>query len=119
VVEAVPNTAMASFLDDLTERCPWIGPILNEHVADNGEMLPHVLMGRITHASADHSDSDLAVFLAILERGLGAYSATVGDVIGASFVENLYGEEAFLSRIRTLAGPLLSAELLRAGVLPE
>jgi len=115
----MPNTALASFLDDLNERCPWIGPILSEHVADNDELLPHVLMGRITDAAADLADPDLAVFLAILERGLGADTATVADVIGVSFVENLYGEETLLARIQVLAGPLLSAELLRVGLLSE
>ncbi len=114
----MPDDAATAFMTDLRDKCPWIAPLWREHVEDNDEVLPHVLMGRITGAAVGLSDSDLAAFVALVERGLASASPSVDDVIGVSFVENLYGEDTLFARVRSLAGPMLKADLVRAGLIP-
>lgn len=115
----MPDEALMAFLQDIRDHCPWVDPLWREHVRDNDEILPHALMGRITGIASGLSEPDLTSLLGLLERGLALASPSVDDVICVSFTENLYGEDALVARIGNLAGPLLKADLARAGLSSE
>jgi hypothetical protein len=107
-----PRTA-AAFVQWLAERYPAIDELEREHVADNDELLPHVIFGDVTRYAADlaRSGDDTAATLDSLLHELDAALAVgqddeVGNLIWVSFVENAQGvpgddEEPLRERIRT------------------
>ena len=91
-------------LSDLTTAEPALARLQAEHVAENGELLPHVLFGDVTpwiiaHAPATH-------VLAILERHMTTGDDDVTNVIALSFLEGL--EDV---GVRAALGPRLAAQL--------
>lgn len=122
--------ALSEITIDLIERLacrhPFLGSMLDEHVADNfGEVLPHLLFGDLTrYVLAQFLDVESGVGSQLVEakgeiQGLlndleVAYAAggeEVQELISVSFLENLPrpGEQA--STVRSWLGPELSAQL--------
>ena len=93
-------------LDELANAEPALARLRDEHIAFNGELLPHVLFGDVirwvvAHAPATH-------VLEVLERHLTTGDADVDNLIGVSFLENLEPEE---TTVRHALGPRLRATL--------
>ncbi|MBB5918489.1 hypothetical protein BJY24_007401 [Nocardia transvalensis] len=100
---------LSAFIERLAELEPEIGPIIAEHIRDNNEMLPTVLMGDIARwvvGVAHESDNPrlrLAPFFAELEDGWGDGQNAVSDLIAVAFVENIFDEPEVVN----LLGPEL------------
>ena len=101
-------SSTGDLLRDLQAADPAVGSIVKEHLADHDEVLPHLLMADITRWLVHVSPR--ARVLDVLERHSLIGDAHVQDVIGASFLENLLGEDA---AVRDALGPHLAAELAR------
>ena len=110
------------FVDQLVREIPGVEPILEEHMKDFGEMLPHVFMGELTryvlyiHKASGGVDSntqdELRQILDRLEEGFAHGNDAVKELIGVSFLENLTGE-AGRETLRSLLGPTMSEALRR------
>ena len=108
------------FIEKLAKEIPGGVPILEEHVKDFGEMLPHVFMGELTryvlnlHKASGGSDPNiqdkLRQILDRLEEGFAHGDDAVKELIGVSFLENLTGEEG-RETLRGLLGPTMSEAL--------
>ena len=87
----------AAFIEWLVARHPDLAAIRDEHLRDYGELLPHVLLGDVTRyaaglARSGADDATLDSLLNDLDSALGANrDDEVGNLIGASFVENAQG----------------------------
>jgi hypothetical protein len=104
------------FVSRLVAVVPGLVSIFGEHIADNGEPLPHVFMGDVTRfaiASAELEDSadSLSMLLTLLEDGLNSGDNEVAELIGVSFVENLCGEEYAIQLLLPRMGKSLRQEM--------
>lgn len=104
------------FIERLLLAIPELKPVYAEHLADNDVLLPHVFMGDVTRfivAELDQTrDADVVSrLLHYLESELNAGNADAIELIRASFVENLMGEEAAINKLRPLMGSALLREV--------
>jgi len=79
--------------DALRAAVPEFGPMIDEHVADNDEVLLHLLFGDLTRfviAAHERGDTDVEHrSLSFLERALREGDEAVQNVVEVSFVENV------------------------------
>ena len=79
--------------DALRESLPEFSDAIDEHVADNDEVLPHVLFGDLTRfvlkANDDGDDELVRRALAFLDGVLREGDDGVQNLVGVSFVENV------------------------------
>jgi len=114
------------FLRSLVRTHSWLEPVLAEHIADNDEVLDHILMADITRAlvsvhlaGSKESREKVAAVLRDLDAEFGppnpndGVEPSVRGVIALSFLFNLPDEGEPGYDIRKLLGPHLAA------VLPE
>ncbi len=110
------------FLRGLVRTHSWLEPVLVEHIADNDEVLSHILMGDITRAlvsayleGSRESRENVAAVLNDLDTEFGppnpndGVEPSVRGVIALSFLFNLpdKGEPGY--DIRKLLGPHLAS----------
>jgi hypothetical protein len=96
----------AEFVRWLATRHSGLAPLLDEHLGDHDELLPHVLFGDVTRyasALARRGDlDDLSGLLSDLDGALDDSDDEVDNLISVSFVENAQGvagdDEAELRR---------------------
>jgi hypothetical protein len=88
------------FVESLVERFPVLRPVYEEHIADMGEVLPHVFFGiggGITdqvvgsYLRRDPDGLDWRAVLAFLDARLGRGEKEVDAVIGTDFLLSLPG----------------------------
>jgi len=101
-------TDVHDLVRDLLDAEPRLAPVYREHLADNDELLIHVLLGDVTRWLRQNGPA--AAVLAVLERHLAGGDSDVQNAIAASFVENLEPDDA---TIHQALGPGLRAELQR------
>lgn len=65
-----------------------VGALLEEHLAENGQLLPHVFMGDLTRYVLASGGDKVAV-VQFLEDTLGRRAPSVDELIAVSFVENI------------------------------
>ena len=110
------------FLRGLVRNHRWLEPVLSEHIADNDEVLDHVLMGEITWAvvkahleGSEASREDVAAVLHDLDVEFGppnpndGKEPSVRGVIALSFLFNLPDPGQPGYEIRKSLGPNLAA----------
>jgi len=77
----------------LVEAVPEFRPVLDEHVQDLEEVLPHLLLGDFTRfvltQLQDGNDEVVATSLAFLERAAQSSDSQTVNLVGVSFVENV------------------------------
>ncbi len=80
-------------VNHLVQEVPEFAPVLREHVADNGEVLPHVLFWHVTTFVLDtHERGDQKLVgrcLDFLERALQSTDVRVRELVGTSFVHSV------------------------------
>lgn len=97
----VPRTS-PEFVTWLVSRHPEIAPLLEEHLTDYSELLPHVLFGDVTRYAADlarraaeepEADPELLGLLGDLDRAIlpEGDDDPVDNLVWVSFVENTQG----------------------------
>src|SRR5688572_17197555 len=106
---AVGVTTIDDLVRDLVDAAPELDAVLQEHLADNDELLPHVLFGDVTRWLGEHGPN--AAVLAVLEHHMAAGDDDVQNVLAVSFLENLVAGEPSDDAIRAALGPRLRAEL--------
>jgi hypothetical protein len=91
----VPS-AGAEFAAGVADAAPSLRPLLDGHLTDNAELLPHVLFGFVTEAAhrlARRSDreavEELGRLLGYLESGLASRDPYITELIRDSFIENV------------------------------
>lgn len=115
-----------AFVGSLVHRCPWLLPVLQEHLDDQeGEVLPHLFMADVERwaereiaASRTAEGSHLASVLAVVDAELhDAGDTEIGELITVSFVEHLPYPGEPNAAIRELLPPALQ-RALRQGADP-
>jgi hypothetical protein len=105
-----------SFPNRLRATVPGFDRVYDEHVADHGEVLPHVLLGDLVRFLLKelerHGTGSAALKQAmlLLEGGMGSSDERVQDLVAVSFLENLDPAEPGFPTIRTLFGPRLEQQ---------
>lgn len=105
-------------VDRLIAEVPALRVALDQHVAANHELLPHVFFGDVTHFVVSGFDghperkADALKILALLEESMASPSEDVKNLVSVSFLENLLGEKP-LDAIRAAMGPRLRAQLAK------
>jgi hypothetical protein len=110
--------AVRTLLDKLTAASPAFARAHAEHLAENGELLPYVLLEDFRrwlarHAAADEPEA--GAILNVLERCHAHGDADVQNLIGVTILEGL-GRDPRIPEERGLRdrlGPSLQAELQR------
>jgi hypothetical protein len=109
------TSPVLDFVCRLTSTSRELTEVHRKHIADQGELLPHVLMGEIARlviASASREQPAwLPKLLQQLEVGLLSGDSDVAELIGVSFVENLSGENAALKTLIPTMGETLRREV--------
>ncbi len=113
-----------AFFPQLLSQVPEFRPFYDEHIADNDELLPHVLMADFTrflidaHLRATSEADDVGRWgqlversLALLEDGMGSSDDDLQNAISVSFLEHLEWAEEAYDEIKSLLGPKLREEL--------
>ena len=110
-------TETEEFVRALASDVPFLRPALDEHVLDNGEVLPYVLMGDFTrsilsryhsYVAGDRQKSfEIHKALALLEGGLDGGRPDIRDLILTSFLENLEADDFDAIGLRSMFGPNL------------
>jgi len=94
----------SNFVNLLTSRVPEIEPVAREHLEDNDELLPHILVADAyrfaERAFADEEFEVLDRLLSFLDEALTNGDARIENAVALSFVENFQwwipGKEGFL-----------------------
>lgn len=104
-----------ALLGSLAWRFPALRPALDEHLSDNeGEILPHVLMGdyeQWCEGAVGDDDATLADVLAALEDAYATGGDEVENLISVSFLEELPEPGEPGSELRERVGPTLAKQL--------
>ena len=99
----------------LVARHAGLVPVLNEHLADNGELLPHVLFGDVTRyalaLARDDEVDELSRLLGDLDAALDESEDEVANLVWVSFVENASTDEDEPLRARLRGFPHLARAL--------
>lgn len=103
----------AALFAEIEAASPGFSAVAKEHLRDNGELLPHLLMADLLRyvgaaLSVPASESEIRVVLAALDAAALCGNAETENVVALSFCENLE-LEPFFPRLR----PLLGLALLR------
>jgi hypothetical protein len=101
-----------AFVHDLLRAAPELKPILDEHLAADDTLLPHVFMADVARfAVAEIADvrkrATILKLLDYLEKGLSTGDEETRELILASFVENLMSETTALLLLKPSMGPNL------------
>lgn len=109
----VPRTH-PEFVEWLVSRHPDLAPILDEHLADNDELLAHLLLGDVTRHAADlarrattepEADEELIRLLGDLDPAIlpEGQDDPVDNLVWVSFVENAStdADEPLRTRLRS------------------
>lgn len=113
------STSTEAVVNQLVKDVPVLRPLLDEHVEENGELLPHVFFGRLTDwlirsyvaSPRAEPDADWRRVLARLERIYETGSEEVRELLYASFLELLPYPNEDGAGISTHLGPSLGADL--------
>jgi hypothetical protein len=74
--------------EQLASQFRGVGALLEEHLADNGELLPHVFFGDLTRYVLAGGE-DKVVVVQHLEDAMYSGVPSVQELIAVSFVENI------------------------------
>ena len=105
---------------------PALAPLLDQHLEDNGEVLPHVFLGdvtrAVTHAFATTQakpngiDQSAAIDeLRVLERAMAFGNDELMELVSVSFLENIDWSAPAGQAVRAAMGSALREELSRQG----
>ncbi|MEQ1802210.1 MAG: hypothetical protein ABL989_09835 [Gammaproteobacteria bacterium] len=104
----------AQLFQHIAQAVPSFAPVLSEHLHDNGELLPHVLMGDLLCFVGARIEQrgqtaiEVAEILNTLECEVSGDNADTANAIAVSFLENLEAEP-FFSTLYARLGPKLRA----------
>jgi hypothetical protein len=112
----VTNLTFENFLEQLRAAVLGFDRVYDEHVADHGEVLSHVLLGdlvRFLSAEVEVGGGENDVLkqaMSLLERGMRSQDPRVQELVAVSFLENLDPRDPSFPAIRSLFGPSLEEQ---------
>jgi hypothetical protein len=102
----------------LVERLPEFAPIADEHVAFNGELLLHVLMGDLGRFYMEHAVNEPLLaerYWRVVEELVATGDERVENAVAASLIEwFVWGDAKERAAIRA-AAPMIGPATRRAG----
>jgi hypothetical protein len=101
-------TTIDELIRDLIVAAPELEAVRRAHLADNDELLPHVLFGDVTRWVVERGP--VPKVLAVLEHHMEAGDADGQNLIAVSFLENLFGDDPGERAVQNALGPRLKAE---------
>jgi hypothetical protein len=110
----------AQLFADVERASPSFRRVAAEHVADNGEVLPHVLMADLLRHVGSHfqatgvarpSRAEVEAVLAILDGAVQSGNEETANVVAVSFCEDIE-TESFFAELRPLLGLGLRRQLM-------
>jgi hypothetical protein len=113
-IDSVSNPQV--LFDAVLRALPAFKPVYDQHLADNHELLPHVLMADLSRLilgacrQARQAPPELEPVLALLERAIDSGDKSLFDLIAGSFIEGVAGEPG-LEVLRNHLGPSLLKQL--------
>jgi hypothetical protein len=105
-----------NFPDQLRATVSGFDLVYDEHVADYGDVLPHVLLGdlvRFLLGTLEFYKAEGAALkqaMLLLERGMDSPDERLQELVAVSFLENLDPTEPAFPAIRRLFGPRLERQ---------
>jgi hypothetical protein len=97
------------FCHKLAEHSTEVAEILEEHMSDNDELLPHVFLADVTrYVLADCEDR--AAIVKFLDESFAIHGPDVEELIAVSFVEYLVEPEELTLATRGVDAPHIHAE---------
>ena len=116
------STRTVAFVQSLADRFPGLGAILDEHVKDFDEILPHLFFGDLTRyvvnlfiagrdTDGKPTELELREILSHLEKAYASGDDELQELISVSFLEHLPRDGEDGSKIRGIVGPSLSKQL--------
>jgi hypothetical protein len=106
--------------EGLVQMLPFARPLYEEHIADNGELLPHVLMADLRllfiRLVKDRDDAKVQALLDAVDPLAASPSKGIRNVVEVSFIEDAYldpRERGALLKVRSRLGPATAASLER------
>ena len=109
------KTPVDDFVTQLTSTSPVLSEIHRQHILEQGELLPHVLMGeiaRVVVANVGGAPAEwLDTLMRQLEAGLVSGKDAVAELVAVSFVENLTGENTAIQALIPQMGVALREEV--------
>jgi len=105
-----------TFPQQLRISVPGFDRVYDEHVLDNDEVLPHVLMGDLVRFLLDdvqvHGAGSpvLRAAMALLESAMGSPDPKLQEVVAVSFLESLDPADPNFLVIRRSFGPWLEEQ---------
>lgn len=114
------NIRQVRFINNLLSQVPDLQPTYEEHLRDEGELLPHLFLGDVTRfvveqckklerdrLNSGNAEQNLTRIMSLMEEGitspedgtvpmigrLAAENESVRNLVGVSFVENLLGTD--------------------------
>ena len=109
------------FTRRMVRNVPELGPLLQAHEADYGDLLPHVFFGDLTRfvtdlnakagAGSKSSETVLVAILRELEEAVTARNIELRDLVIASFLENLERADPLFGTLRARLGKGLRTAL--------
>ncbi len=105
-----------TFPNQLRTAVPGFDRVYDDHVAEYGDVLPHVLLGELvrflsTEAGTHGPESAvLKQAMLLLERGMGSPDSRVQELVAVSFLENLDPDDPAFPVLRNLFGVRLERQ---------
>jgi hypothetical protein len=104
-----------NFPERLRDQVAGFSAVYDQHVSDNDQVLPHVLLGDLVRfveerVRAEGPESPpLRMVLDLMEAALGARDAKLRNLVMVSFLENVDLRDPTWSKIKLKFGPRLMA----------
>jgi hypothetical protein len=114
----VPRNSFEA-MAELVEKVPFARPVYEQHLRDNGEVLPHVLMADLRRMFVNlvqaGNDDDVKRFLEAIEDLASSPADSIRNVVDVSFIEDLVlgdrDEARALNAVREKLGPATAAQV--------
>jgi hypothetical protein len=114
----VPRNSFEA-MAELVEKVPFARPVYEQHLRDNGEVLPHVLMADLRRMFVNlvqaGDDDDVKRFLEAIEALASSPADSIRNVVDVSFIEDLVlgdsDEVRALNEVREKLGPATAAQV--------
>lgn len=106
--------------EGLLQRAPELRPLLDEHIQQYDELLPHVFFGDVTRfvmdrvraeGGAGNHDPVARRILGFLEDAMASSDENVQELVSVSFLENLDPSDPAYEELKAMLGPNLRREL--------
>lgn len=108
-----------NFVKQLLAAAPEISDIHQQHMKDNDEILPHVLLGEVTRFVINaHRNSNVELrtrILDFLECAVSSPDDKLQELVVVSFLENLHQAGEDYEGLKKLLGPNLRKNLFLVG----